>query len=197
MPSSAELIRYAPATLRRLNRPPRPPQPLANHQRHHKPPHHPNSPAQPLHAPHTLPQPFHIISRAYARMRARRVRARVLIARASILSYSIYPCTNIQPNASPCRPSLPTTTQHHASQTSTSRQHATTSANSRAGKVFPAPLCSGGNNRQNLHPRPIAHQRQTAASRARHSKNREKFGNLQENECKLAKMGRCRLLYRA
>ena len=47
-------------------------------------------------------------------MRARRVRARVLIARASITLYSIVLFTNVQLTASPCRPSLPTTTQHHA-----------------------------------------------------------------------------------
>ena len=81
-------------------------------------------------------------------MRARRVRARALIARASITLYSIVLCTNIQPTASPCRPSLPTTMQHHASQASTIQQLLTAHHNSRAGKVFPAPLCSGGNTRQ-------------------------------------------------
>lgn len=121
-------------------------------------------------------------------MRARRVRARVLIALASITLYSIVLFTNVQLTASPCRPSLPTTMQHHASQANTNQQLLTAHHNNRAGKVFPAPLCSGGNNRQNLHPRHIAHQRQAAAGRACHSKNREKFGSVQENDCKLAKM---------
>ena len=88
-------------------------------------------------------------------MRARRVRARALIARASITLYSIVLCTNIQPTASPCRPSLPTTMQHHASQASTIQQLLTAHHNSRAGKVFPAPLCSGGNKRRKLQPRPL------------------------------------------
>nr|DAF61864.1 MAG TPA: hypothetical protein [Siphoviridae sp. ctbgC51] len=88
-------------------------------------------------------------------MRACRVRARALIARASITLYSIAPRTNVQPTASPCRPALPATMQHHASQASTSQQLLTAHHNNRAGKVFPAPLCSDGNTRQNLHQPPL------------------------------------------
>ena len=51
--------------------------------------------------------------------------------------------------------------------------------NSNAGEVFPAPLCSGGNKRQNFQPRPIAHQRRAAAGRACHAKERRKFAFLQ------------------
>lgn len=143
-------------------------------------PRRPNSPAQPLHAPHTLPQLLDIISRVRARMRARRVRARMraraLIARASIAFYSLYPYTNAKHTASPCRPSLPTTMQHHASQATTSQQLLTAHHNSRAGKVFPASLCSSHIFQPSPAPRQAPRRPSVAASRAYHVKKREKFG---------------------
>ena len=51
--------------------------------------------------------------------------------------------------------------------------------NSNAGEVFPAPLCSVGNKRRKLQPCPIAQQRQAAAVRTCHAKERRKCAFLQ------------------
>mgnify|MGYP000013804161 FL=1 len=68
-------------------------------------------------------------------MRARRVRARALIARASITLYSIVPRTNAQPTASPCRSSLPTTTQAKQAPSNSYLQHTTTAARGKCSRL--------------------------------------------------------------
>lgn len=107
------------------------------------------------------------------------MRARVFIARPSILQYTIAsyhptPSAAHQPNAPHAMPS-----NYHPAAPNAMHAPSTEPHNSNAGEVFPAPLCSGGNKRRKLQPRPIAHQRRAAAGRACHTKERRKCAFLQ------------------
>lgn len=111
------------------------------------------------------------------------MRARVFIARPSILQYTIAsyhptPSAVHQPNAPHSMPSNYRPAAPNAMHAPSTAPH-----NSNAGEVFPAPLCSGGNFRAKPQSLPVPTsapaRRSSQPGRACHAKERQKFAFLQ------------------
>lgn len=168
MPSSAELIRYAPATLRRLNRLPRPPtapsQPPAPPQAATPPQQPRTASTRPAHTPAATP---YYIARVCAYACASRACACVDCAGEYTILFNI----PVHQHPTQRQPLPPIPANHHAAPRKPSKHQPTATYSTPQqprGESVPGSALFRRKQSAKFRPRPIAHQRQTAASRARH-----------------------------